>query len=89
MLKWIALYAPMPWPRGMKTRPETDQELGGTPPDEFERDVKQLELARDRFANSLAIVAARPHFLFGKLSEGEWARWAYLHLDHHLRQFGL
>jgi len=89
MLKWLALYAPTQWPRGMKTRPEADQEQGGTPPDEFQRDVKKLNLACERFAKNLAIVSARPHFLFGKLSEREWARWAYLHLDHHLRQFGL
>jgi hypothetical protein len=73
----------------MKTRPEADQEQGGTPPDEFERDIKKLNLTCERFAKNLSTVSARPHFLFGKLSEREWARWAYLHLDHHLRQFGL
>src|SRR5215475_9957329 len=38
VVKWIALYAPMPWPHGIKTRPEMDQEIGGTPPDDFESD---------------------------------------------------
>lgn len=89
LLKWVALYAPLRWPRGMKTHPAADQELGGTPPRDFERDVTDLLEACDRFANKLHEVSLRPHFLFGELSEGEWARWAYLHLDHHLRQFGL
>lgn len=89
LLKWIALYSPMRWPHGIQTRPEADQERGGTRPDEFARDLAMLEEASVRFAANLARVSTRPHFLFGKLSEREWARWGYLHLDHHLRQFGL
>ncbi|HKW09336.1 MAG TPA: DUF1569 domain-containing protein [Gemmatimonadaceae bacterium] len=89
LIKWIALYAPTPWPRGIRTRPEADQERGGTRPEDFERDVASLKRATDRFAKNLAVVSVRPHFMFGKLSEREWARWAYLHLDHHFRQFGL
>src|SRR5687767_12292533 len=29
IMKWFALYAPMPWPPGIKTMPEMDQEIGG------------------------------------------------------------
>ncbi|MBK9525384.1 MAG: DUF1569 domain-containing protein [Bacteroidetes bacterium] len=28
------------------------------------------------------------HPYFGKLSSREWGRITYLHLDHHLKQFG-
>ena len=28
------------------------------------------------------------HPLFGRMSEAAWLRWGYLHVDHHLRQFG-
>lgn len=28
------------------------------------------------------------HPIFGRLSRAAWLRWAYLHMDHHLRQFG-
>ena len=28
------------------------------------------------------------HPIFGRMSERTWLRWAYLHTDHHLRQFG-
>jgi hypothetical protein len=31
----------------------------------------------------------REHPFLGKLSRAEWLRWAYLHMDHHLRQFGV
>ena len=30
VIKWIALYAPLKWPQGIPTRPEVDQEVGGT-----------------------------------------------------------
>lgn len=89
VMKWVALYAPVPWPHGMRTRPEADQERGGTPPADFARDVAALHAACDRFLAARATVARRPHYLFGALTEAEWARWAYLHMDHHLRQFGL
>jgi hypothetical protein len=89
LLKWAALYAPVPWPRGLRTRPEADQERGGTPPGEFTRDVAALGAACDRFLAARAVVAQRPHYRFGALTQAEWARWAYLHMDHHLRQFGL
>ena len=88
-LKWVALYAPVPWPRGLRTVPEADQERGGTPPGVFAEDVAALIAACDRFLAARAELARRPHFLFGRLSEGEWARWGYMHIDHHLRQFGL
>jgi hypothetical protein len=29
------------------------------------------------------------HPIFGRMSHREWLRWAYLHADHHLRQFGV
>ena len=29
------------------------------------------------------------HPIFGHVSEAAWLRWAYLHMDHHLRQFGV
>jgi hypothetical protein len=89
LVRWVALYSPMPWPRGMRTRPEADQEQGGTPPADFEADLASLRTATERFLANLDAVAARPHYLFGTLSRSEWARWAYRHADHHLTQFDL
>jgi hypothetical protein len=84
-----ALYAPMQWPRGLRTSPAANQEVDGTPPADFARDVAALQAACDRFLGTIDSVAARPHFIFGSLTPKEWARWGYLHMDHHLRQFGL
>ena len=41
VLKYVALYAPMQWPKGVPTRPEMDQCAGGgTPPAQFDADVR-------------------------------------------------
>lgn len=88
VMKWIALYAPLPWPHGIKTMPEVDQEIGGTPPDDFERDRRQLMALIERFTAPAKGVEFHPHPFFGQMSEAEWMRWGYLHCDHHLRQFG-
>jgi hypothetical protein len=87
VIKWIALYAPLEWPRGVPTRPEVDQEVGGTKPASFAADVTQLEML-------VELITARKgcfgptHPIFGAMSDTDWMRWAYLHMDHHLRQFG-
>lgn len=86
-MKLVALQLPVAWPRGMKTRPSVDQERGGTPPGDFATDVAHLVRTCERFATSGA--ARAPHYLFGALSEVEWGRWGYKHMDHHLRQFGV
>lgn len=87
-MKWIALGAPFPWPRGIKTRPEIDQALGGgTRAGEFALDVARLAELTERFARERDFTG-RVHPIFGEMSTSEWLRWGYLHLDHHLRQFG-
>jgi hypothetical protein len=88
VVKWIVLYVPLRWPPGIATRPELDQDGGGTAPAEFAVDVSEVE-------SLLALVAAggsplQPlHPIFGRMSRRGWLRWAYLHTDHHLRQFGM
>jgi hypothetical protein len=88
ILKWVALHAPIAWPPGIPTMAEIDQERGGTRPVEFSADVKDLEALLDRISGHLAGVDRRVHPFFGRMSRSAWLRWAYLHMDHHLRQFG-
>jgi hypothetical protein len=88
VVKWIALYLPVRWPPGIPTRPEIDQEVGGTRPADFAADVAQLE-GLIAFVTSRATPPGwQTHPMFGAMSEAAWLRWAYLHMDHHLRQFG-
>jgi hypothetical protein len=89
IVKWIALYVPLRWPSGtLETRPEIDQEVGGTCPVDFTADVAQLEALVEIIATPKRSIGWPSHPIFGRMSEADWLRWAYLHMDHHLRQFG-
>jgi Protein of unknown function (DUF1569) len=88
VVKWIALYAPMRWPRGILTSAEIDQEIGGTRPADFAADVAQVERLVELVTTRTRATEWEPHPIFGRLSVSAWLRWAYLHMDHHLRQFG-
>jgi hypothetical protein len=89
IVKWIALYAPLRWPPGIVTRPEIDQTLAGcTKPGDFAADVaagRGARLSHDRAQGGLRV--AFPS-IFGQDVGEDWLRWGYLHMDHHLRQFG-
>jgi hypothetical protein len=88
VIKWFALHLPVPWPAGIVTVPEIDQEIGGTTPHEFAADLAELE--RHVVSTAARRGASWPaHPIFGRMSEAQWLRWSYLHVDHHLRQFGL
>ena len=87
VVKWVALYAPMKWPHGIRTRPEVDQEVGGTRPSTFAADITQLEMLVELVTTRRSSFGPA-HPIFGPMSETDWMRWAYLHMDHHLRQFG-
>jgi uncharacterized protein DUF1569 len=88
ILKWAVLYGPVRWPRGIVTVSEIDQELDGTKPVEFAADVAQLESLLEFIATPPSSFDWRPHPIFGSMSADAWLRWGYLHMDHHLRQFG-
>jgi Protein of unknown function (DUF1569) len=87
ILKRLALWAPVSWPHGFKTRPEIDQQQGGTTPVEFSSDLEDLRILFERFCTLEGEFA--PHAMFGQMSKTERMRYAYLHIDHHLRQFGV
>jgi len=89
LIKWIALYLPVRWPPGIATTPEIEQGVGGTRPcEDFAADVSQLEALVERVTVPARTFDWRPHPIFGRMSDSAWLRWGYLHMDHHLRQFG-
>jgi hypothetical protein len=89
MLKWIVLYLPLRWPPGIPTSPEIDQRVGGTLPADFGTDVARLVTLVERVAAEGHRIHQRVHPVFGRMSQAAWLRWGYLHMDHHLRQFGV
>jgi hypothetical protein len=87
ILKPLALWVPVPWPHGVKTRPEMDQQQGGTSPVGFVSDLDELRTLFQRFCAQEGEFG--PHAMFGQMSRAERMRHGYLHFDHHLRQFGV
>src|SRR6185369_14849319 len=83
IVRWIALYAPFKWPHGVPTMAENDQERGGTPPDDFQRDVAELAAMIERLTSAERDFQWGRHPLFAEMSERDWMRWGYLHVDHH------
>jgi hypothetical protein len=90
VVKWVALYAPLPWPSGIHTSPELDQCGGGssTAPVDFAADVECARALVDRIVREARTPSWPRHPIFGRMSAADWLRWGYLHADHHLRQFG-
>ena len=88
LIKWYALYVPIPWPKSFEAPPEANQEIGGTRPTNFADDLSNAEALLRRFVAAGCNTTVE-HPFFGDASANEWARWAFLHTDHHLRQFGL
>jgi hypothetical protein len=88
LVKWMVLRIPVRWPAGVPTSPEIDQHCGGTRPVDFTADVAELVALLEGMTTRQEGFEWPVHPVFGRMSRGEWLRWAYLHADHHLRQFG-
>jgi hypothetical protein len=87
VVRFVALHTPLPWPRGVPTRPEVNPHEQGTRPAVFEFDRVTLRELMRRFVRTESVYAEHP--MFGALSRREWMVWGYRHLDHHFRQFGI
>lgn len=77
----------LPIPKnGIRTFKEVDQVRGGgTPASDLESDKAIVKRKIDEF---LAARELRPHAMMGPLTRAQWGVMIYLHMDHHLRQFG-
>lgn len=54
---------------------------------EFSCDIDELRTLFERFCTLDGEFA--PHAMFGQMSKVERMRYAYRHIDYHLRQFGV
>lgn len=86
MLKFVALSLPMRWPRGIKSGADPAAKVLAVV--EFPGDLDRAVRTLQELAAAETGVADR-HPIFGAMSLADWHRWAFLHTDHHLRQFGL
>ena len=87
LMRFVALHVPLPWPRGIPTRPEVDPRRSGSRPGAFEADRHEVIALLRRFTSRDARYQQHP--MFGPMSRRDWLVWGYRHMDHHLRQFGL
>jgi hypothetical protein len=88
-VKWLMLYSPIPFPKGVETRPGVNPKKEGTRPGDFAADRARVVDGLRALAVAAPGSVATEHFRFGTMSLRAWHRWAYKHTDHHLRQFGL
>lgn len=78
-------------PKGIIAPIDMAQDTGGlgTKPTTFANDHKLLLTAVDEFVKKPIGYAFSAHPGYGPLNRGQYGRFIYLHLDHHLRQFGV
>ena len=81
--RWLALLFPIP--KGKIKAPAIFHERK---PADFDADKQIVSEYIKRFSAD-PHQAFGPSPLFGHLSNKQWARLHYIHLDHHLRQFGV
>jgi len=90
IFKGIWLWSAVRFPHGVKTNPSHDPKVDGTRPGVFEADRERLIARLEAIGTATDQDALEPlHGLFGTMTLRDWQRWAYKHVDHHLRQFGL
>ena len=89
VLKWVMLYTPIPFPKGVETRAGVDPRREGTRPTAFDADRKRVIDGLRALASAAPGQLSTSHFRFGEMSVRDWHHWAYKHVDHHLRQFGV
>ena len=89
VFKWLTLTV-LKAPKGkIETAKELKQGAGGTNPTTFENDKKALIDLVKNFDESFKTNKTVVHPAFGKMNHWHYGRLAYLHLDHHLNQFGM
>ena len=75
-------------PRGRTMPKHIAQQMAAAGVPDFETERTALLHALEAFAAFTGSMnGAHPHF--GRMSHAEWGRFAWTHLDHHLRQFGV
>lgn len=87
LMRYIILKTDMPTPKEKaETFPELNMVARNINPPDFDSEKKQLyDLIKNFPAKQLHPTSP----LLGKMTNEEWARLMYTHLDHHLKQFGV
>lgn len=80
MVHWL------PWPKGWVG---ASPEMLRTSPGDWREDIARLHRTIGRAGDKDPAEEWGAHPVFGPLSGREWGRICWMHLDYHLRQFGV
>jgi hypothetical protein len=58
-------------------------------PATFRKDVERAAVLLQQLAAAPPDALVDQHPILGPMTRANWMRWAFMHTDHHLRQFGL
>lgn len=76
------------FPQKAKAPAEINQQIAGSKPRDFYTELeflkKMMDIFNEREGNKL-----KPHPLFGNLSKQQWKDLMAVHINHHLKQFGV
>jgi len=82
--RWLSLYF-IRWPRGFETPAEMDVVKNNLNIGDFEIERQKLLYLLQEL-KVLDLTGTHP--FYGQINKKDWGRLIWLHLDHHLRQFG-
>jgi hypothetical protein len=85
VFKWVSLSG-APVPKNAPTFHPIDQVARGVDPEDLHKEVDKLNVLLQR---SLDPIRSYAHPIFGKLSHSQGGRINYIHMNHHLKQFGV
>ena len=87
-IRRVALLYLLPrMPRGIKSG--ADPAAAVVDPAQFGKDVERAVDLLQRLATAPPDALVDRHPILGPMTRAQWMRWAFMHTDHHLRQFGL
>jgi len=84
VLKQLAIYW-LPFPKNVMTAPELKRRV----PRDWSTELEMVRQLLQGFGSLAARVDWPPHPVFGSMTRRAWCVFAYRHMDHHFRQFGV
>jgi Protein of unknown function (DUF1569) len=88
VMKYFGLWLPRIPLRNLKAPVDMNQKFYGTASADINTEQQNLLRLLNSFRTSSEDFILKPHPMYGKLNRKQWGRFMFVHIDHHLRQFG-
>jgi Protein of unknown function (DUF1569) len=89
IMKYFGLWLPRIPLRNLKAPVDMNQKFFGTASSDIETEKSGITNLLNQVKSLPKDSILQPHPMYGKLNRRQWGRFMYVHLDHHLRQFGV